>query len=111
MARPQPVGIEQTTFKIQLRSTRDVEVLKYPPWLTGDRALSILGILAAVIAGTLGWVSILKRRVRGQTEIIRTTLESTADGILVVDSQGKVVTFNQKFVEMWKSARGNPRHS
>ena len=95
-------GVEQTTFKIQLRSPEDVEVLKYPPWLTVDRALSILGILAAAIAGALGWVTILRRRVRGQTEIIRTTLESTADGILVVDSHGRVVTFNQKFVEMWK---------
>ena len=95
-------GVQQTSFKIQLRSPQDVEVLKYPPWLTGDRALSILGILAAIIAATLGWVTILRRRVRGQTEIIRTTLESTADGILVVDSHGKVVTFNQKFAEMWK---------
>ena len=95
-------GAAQTTFTIQLRSPRDVDVLKYPPWLNGDRALMILAILAAAIAGALSWVSILRRRVRGQTEIIRTTLESTADGILVVNSEGKVVTYNQKFVEMWK---------
>src|SRR5262249_1937912 len=56
-------GLEQTTFKIQLRSAQDVEVLRHPNWLTGDRALSILGILAAIIAATLGWVTILKRRV------------------------------------------------
>jgi signal transduction histidine kinase/DNA-binding response OmpR family regulator len=94
-------GVEQMTFKVQLRSPQDVEVMEYPPWLTGNRALSILGILAAAIAGALSWVTILRRRVRRQTEIIRTTLESTADGILVVNSQGKVVTYNQKFVEMW----------
>ena len=95
-------GVEQVTFKIRMRSPEDVEVLEYPAWLTGNRALSILGILGAAIAGALSWVSILRRRVRGQTEIIRTTLESTADGILVVDSEGKVVTYNQKFIEMWK---------
>ena len=32
----------------------------------------------------------------------RATLESTADGILVVDTEGKIVSFNQKFVEMWQ---------
>src|SRR3972149_822679 len=30
----------------------------------------------------------------------RATLESTADGILVVDREGKIVSFNQKFAEM-----------
>jgi diguanylate cyclase (GGDEF)-like protein/PAS domain S-box-containing protein len=32
----------------------------------------------------------------------RATLESTADGILVVDREGKIVSFNRKFVEMWQ---------
>ena len=32
----------------------------------------------------------------------RATLESTADGILVVDRNGKVATFNAKFAKMWK---------
>ncbi|MBF2065001.1 MAG: EAL domain-containing protein [Calothrix sp. C42_A2020_038] len=31
----------------------------------------------------------------------QTTLESTADGILVADNQGRVTGFNQKFVQMW----------
>jgi signal transduction histidine kinase len=33
--------------------------------------------------------------------LIKATLESTADGILVVDNQGKIVQYNQKFAEMW----------
>jgi two-component system sensor kinase FixL len=33
--------------------------------------------------------------------LLQATLESTADGILVVDRAGKIVNFNRKFVEMW----------
>lgn len=33
--------------------------------------------------------------------LLNATLESTADGILVVSSKGKIVSFNRKFVDMW----------
>lgn len=33
---------------------------------------------------------------------LHATLEATADGILVVDVDGKIVTFNRRFQEMWK---------
>ncbi|OQW94362.1 MAG: hypothetical protein BWK79_06260, partial [Beggiatoa sp. IS2] len=36
------------------------------------------------------------------SSLLRATLESTADGILVVNKSGKFTNFNQKFVEMWK---------
>jgi len=34
--------------------------------------------------------------------LLKATLESTEDGLLVVDSSGKIVQFNQKFKEMWR---------
>ncbi len=33
--------------------------------------------------------------------LLSATLESTADGILVVDREGKITSFNQKFLQMW----------
>jgi diguanylate cyclase (GGDEF)-like protein/PAS domain S-box-containing protein len=30
------------------------------------------------------------------------TIESTADGLLIVDGRGKILSFNQRFVEMWR---------
>lgn len=40
---------------------------------------------------------------QGQTlSLLRATLESTADGILVVDGAGRISTYNRKFVEMWE---------
>jgi len=89
------------SFKIRFRSSRDIAVLETPPWLSPERAASIVSILAFAILGTLAWVGILRRRVQSQTEIIRTTLEATADGILVVDGHNQTVLWNQKFTEMW----------
>jgi PAS domain S-box-containing protein len=34
--------------------------------------------------------------------LLKATVESTADGILVVDKNGRVETSNQKFMEMWR---------
>ncbi len=34
--------------------------------------------------------------------LLSATLDSTADGILVVDLHGKIVSFNRRFVDMWQ---------
>lgn len=39
---------------------------------------------------------------KNSLSLLSATLESTADGILVVDREGKIVSFNQKFVQMWR---------
>ncbi len=89
-------------FHIRIRSAADIAVVKRPSWVTSRRIAQIAGLLLAGIMGTMAWVAILRRRVRSQTEIIRKTLESAADGILVVDSNGKALSWNQKFADMWR---------
>ncbi len=50
----------------------------------------------------------IARRIQAQVEqersfsLLQATLESTADGILVVNKAGKITGFNQKFVDMWR---------
>jgi PAS domain S-box-containing protein len=34
--------------------------------------------------------------------LLKATLESTADGLLVVDNFGRIVAYNQKFAQMWR---------
>jgi len=43
-----------------------------------------------------------EKQLEQSLSMLRATLESTADGILVVDAQGKIQTFNQKFIDLWQ---------
>ena len=42
--------------------------------------------------------------------MMRATLESTRDGILVTDYDGEVTGFNQQVIEMWRIPPENLRH-
>ena len=55
----------------------------------------------------IGIIEDITARKKGEQELeqslslLRATLESTADGILVVNDRGRIVVHNQKFVDMW----------
>nr|WP_321353280.1 response regulator [uncultured Methanoregula sp.] len=48
-----------------------------------------------------------ERELENSNSLLKATLESTADGIVVVDSGGAVSVFNQKFLQMWNLAEGS----
>jgi diguanylate cyclase (GGDEF)-like protein len=66
----------------------------------------VSGVLVAILRDRLTAALSSERRsaaeVRSSLSVLEATLESTADGILVVDSAGRMVRLNQKFVEMWR---------
>jgi PAS domain S-box-containing protein len=75
-------------------------------WIFG-RAAIVRDELGRAIRVSGTNVDITKRKQAEETlqnniSLLNATLESTADGILVVDKEGKVTTFNQKFVELWR---------
>jgi PAS domain S-box-containing protein len=45
---------------------------------------------------------IIQKELESSVSLLRTTLDATADGILVLDHDGSIVTYNRKFLETWK---------
>jgi PAS domain S-box-containing protein len=100
----QPVDnpVVPMAFRILLRSAGDISVLEKPSWWTAGRIAWLLIMLAGIVFWISFWVVVLRRRVEERTETIRATLESTVDGILVVNSAGKILAYNRKLAEMWR---------
>jgi PAS domain S-box-containing protein len=44
----------------------------------------------------------IERELEQSLALLKATLDATADGVLVVDSAGRVVSFNRRFLEMWR---------
>ncbi len=43
----------------------------------------------------------MEQKLQETVSLLHSTLESTADGILVVDTNGRLARYNQRFMEMW----------
>ena len=65
-------------FRLELRNPADVRVLETPAWWTAGRAFAVAGSLAICTMLGLVWVSVLRRRVREQTEQIRLQMDKEA---------------------------------
>jgi len=70
--------VRPASFRILLRSPRDVQVLQQASWWTPGHALIVLAIVLAAALAALGWVAVLRSRVKRQTEVIRGQLAETA---------------------------------
>jgi len=103
-------------WQIFPRDPSDIRVIRASPLLSGRQIwLSVSVVLCALLA-IAGWNLLLHSRVRGRTDqlervaeevkqtvsVLQSTLDSTADGLLVVDPAGQVVLFNQRFAQLWR---------
>jgi PAS domain S-box-containing protein len=65
-------------IRLLLRSPADIVVVSRPSWLTFRHALWIVTSLSLVILAIVLWLTILRKRIRQQTQIIRGRLENEA---------------------------------
>jgi PAS domain S-box-containing protein len=79
------------SFRILMRSTGDVLVLRRPPWWTLARLSVALGVLSAAVLLAFAWVAVLRRRVGRQTRIIAQKLQIEA-------------ALKERYVELFENA-------
>ena len=99
----------QISTKLNRKSLRNDEYVFVAK--NGDRVELTLSISPVLRDGHSAGAVIIGRDIRDRKRaerevlqavtLLQSTLDSTADGILVIGSDGRVVSYNQRFVEMW----------
>jgi PAS domain S-box-containing protein len=90
------------SFQILLRTPADVRVLESAPWWTLRHTLWALALMATSISVALGWVALLRRRVRIRTEALRVQtaryrelVENANDVIYTLDTEARFTSINR----------------
>jgi|WetSurMetagenome_2_1015567.scaffolds.fasta_scaffold02190_5 PAS domain S-box-containing protein len=93
--------------EIPVFNTEKRYIRKNGSFIWGSTTISLIRDKSGEIQYFLAMVEDITLRKQAEAEIersfslVKATLESTADGLLVVDNQGKIIQHNRKFSEMW----------
>jgi signal transduction histidine kinase len=68
-------GWRAKAFRVQLRTAKDIEVLRSPSWWTLKKVLWIAGVLGLVALAAFGWVMVLRRQVVERTRQLETQIQ------------------------------------
>jgi len=107
LARYIPVALSMSIFVATLTLMYEI----YQALLEKQLSVSILyltllfGVLLAFMCGLFLYYLILsietRRKLSMAQSILRSTLEGTLEGVVVVDLEGKIVAHNTRFLQMW----------
>jgi integral membrane sensor domain MASE1/signal transduction histidine kinase len=63
--------------------------------------IAVVGISMLLVAATIAERAEAQSALAGSLSLLEATLDAAADGLLVVDLDGRMVRYNQRFVDMW----------
>ena len=99
------IALAGTAYAIALSVNTDMSVAVMS-WIVtmGTLAVTALlfGYLKQMLAGELEERKRSQSELKASLSLYKATLESTADGLLVVDLEGKIVSYNSRFQTMWR---------
>lgn len=79
-------------------------------WGLFSQIMILLITVAASLSAAFVWFTERRRveeNLKSSLSLLKSSLESTADGMLIVNGQGKICRLNQRFVEMWRLSDEN----
>jgi diguanylate cyclase (GGDEF)-like protein/PAS domain S-box-containing protein len=107
LAKPEDDPFSQTLKRRTVRTEERVFIAKNGQPV--DMMISIAPVLhlgetagAVLIARDMRERKESEREVRRAVSLLQSTFDSTADGILVTDDEGRILTHNQRFADMWR---------
>lgn len=102
-----PVGPKSLAYDIEYRVRQTNGTYRY--WLDRGKPLQLEATADAprqtVLIGACTDITEFRHaqdELASSLSLLRATLESTADGVLVVNSQGRIENYNQQFVRLWR---------
>jgi diguanylate cyclase (GGDEF)-like protein len=93
------------SFRILLRSSNDVVVLRKPTWWTAAHLLPVLALALLVTLAVLCWVLVLRNRVKQQTEKLR--YQATYDALTGLQNRRAILDALRR--ERERSARSGTK--
>src|SRR5690606_21419203 len=97
------------SFRVLLRSARDVHLLNAAPWWNLRHAWPALAVLTLSICLAMLWVFILRKRVRAQTReidsqrtFLRQVIDMCPNFIFVKDREGRFTLANRALAEAYE---------
>jgi diguanylate cyclase (GGDEF)-like protein/PAS domain S-box-containing protein len=70
------------------------------PRIWNEKTIHMLKLSSEIVASAFE-KNIEKQRVSKLNSILQATLESTKNGIVVIENNGKIINYNQRFLKMW----------
>ena len=99
-------GRASSDMRLLVDSAQEIKVIERPPFFTPKRTLGAVGGLVLIVAGSLGWVAFLSKRVAQTQSRFATAFRASPVPVAIMTrGSRKILDVNDSFVEKFEISR------